>query len=242
MVFSFITLTRDAEKARQELGQGLSDAFGHDSPHHSGHNVHLICVDGTKYTIFDGYDEGVRQAKDYYPEGEFLVFLHDDVELRSSYRAFTDLIPLLKKPMTGIIGVAGTKLMPEGGCWWKSPQEKCRGLVYHPSTEAPFYTHGNCWPHGAARFGRVAVVDGVMLIMSRRTFDRLEGFGKMGYPNGFHFYDMDISMRAHQLGLVQYVAPIPIMHRSPGKPDDGWEKNRQVFLDLYRKSLPLRVE
>lgn len=227
-MLSFITISQNSEKVAL-LQDNLDLIFGRSLP------WELLVADGNEDDIFTGFNRMASIAN-----GDFLVFTHDDVQFLGTRSVFDAPINLMKKPLTGLVGAAGTRLMPKEGCWWKSFHLDCRGAVYHPSNEQPFGMHLNGWPHMAAQFGRVAVVDGVLLMCSRVTFEKLTGFDHQSF-SGFHFYDMDLSVRAHLLGLSNYVAPIPLLHKSHGVTNDEWETNRLIFIEKHRKILPIKV-
>jgi hypothetical protein len=58
---------------------------------------------------------------------------------------------------------------------------------------------------------------------------------------GFHFYDVDVSFRAHLAGFKNYVAPIPMFHRSTGTYDKVWDAARQVFVRKHVARLPFQL-
>ena len=147
----------------------------------------------------------------------------------------------MKKPLTGICGVAGTRVMPKDGIWWNAPNEECRGSVSHPSPN-PFGLHTNCWPHVGAQFGQVAICDGAMLMCSRKTFQRLKGFDTEAYYGLFHAYDIDICTRAMLAGMTNWCVPIPLFHGSPGVPDESYTKALNIYKAKFGKYLPLRID
>jgi GT2 family glycosyltransferase len=227
---SFITVSREEEKV-QGLRESITSVFGH-----KGQQAwDLLVADGTAHDLFTGYNSCAKHAV-----GDVLVFTHDDVRFLCNERCFQKPLELLTKPFTGILGVAGTTVMPKNGKWWDSKEDECRGMVAHPDLATQFGMHFNTWPHMAAKFGRVVICDGVFLMCSRRVFDKLGGFDQEHYK-GFHFYDVDFTIRAHIAGLQNWVAPIPLMHGSKGRPNENWEENRQHFMTRYEKNLPARV-
>ncbi|HYT46225.1 MAG TPA: glycosyltransferase [Methylomirabilota bacterium] len=228
-MISFITISQSDEKVGA-LNQNLELVFGRSSP------WELLVADGSELDIFQGFNKMAAEAN-----GDNLIFLHDDVRLLCNRECFDKPFELLSKPFTGIIGAAGTVYMPADGCWWKAPHTDCRGAVYHPSkTDTIFGVHLNAWPHMTARFGETLICDGVLLMCSKRTFNKLEGFDE-GTFKGFHFYDIDISLRAHLHGLQNYVAPIPVLHNSYGFTNENWEENRLRFISKHKKILPARL-
>jgi GT2 family glycosyltransferase len=241
MLFSFVTLSKDHDKV-ESLKQSIIDSIGSPSERTlkiSGKDIpfnwNFYQADGSALDLFQGYNIGAKAAG-----GDYLCFLHDDVQLRCNHRAFEKPIELMNKPFTGIVGVAGASALPNDAKWWGASQEDCRGLVYHPSPETNFRTHGNGWPWQCAQFGRAVVCDGVFLMCSRKTFEKLNGFDHLTFQ-GFHLYDIDISTRSHLAGLQNYICPLPLFHASPGRPNEEWERNRKIFVMKYGKHLPLRV-
>lgn len=231
---SWITVSRDPAKLAA-LRASLRVVFD-NSPLDT---YEVLPQDGSQpgACIFKSYNQGAAQA-----QGEILGFVHDDVEFLCNWKSFEKPLELLRKPGTGVAGAAGTRVLPDDAKWWGAPMQECRGAVAHPSHDAdnPFGFHYNMWPWQTAQYGRVAVVDGVLLLISRRTFERVGGFDEKTF-SGFHYYDMELCTRLHSLGKTNYVAPIPLLHHSPGVPGPTWETNRQLFLAKYRPYLPLQV-
>lgn len=239
MNFDFITISREKEKTDKLLDNISAFMFIEAENKSNGWTYDLKIADGSKLDIFEGYNSiGLESEADY------LIFLHDDVELLGRASCLEPCLKLLDKPMTGIIGAAGSRTMPADGCWWHAPQEELRGAVFHPSQPSKdfdFGMHLNCWPWQGAKFGRVTVLDGVFLMMKTSTFKKLKGFDGNKF-SGFHFYDVLLSTKATLAGLSNYVAPLHVYHKSPGVPNDNWEVNRQIYLKTYGSKLPLKVK
>lgn len=234
MDISFITASKDVDK-QNGLRESLETIFGKYPPH----EWELIVADGAERGsegLCALYNWGAEQAK-----MDTFVFLHDDVRLLCHPGLFQAPYDLMKKPLTGIVGVAGTRVLPKDGVWWKAENEDCRGAVYHPSSNH-FGMHLNCWPHMGAQFGQVAICDGVMLMCSRRTFKKLGGFDAEAYHGLYHMYDIDISFRAKKAGMSNWVSPIPVFHASPGQPDESYETARKIFIAKFGQYLPYELE
>ena len=52
---------------------------------------------------------------------------------------------------------------------------------------------------------------------------------------------LSATFRAHQLGLKNYAAPLPLLHPSLGKYDEVWEKTRAIFAEKYKVVLPCKL-
>lgn len=183
-------------------------------------------------SIARGYNEG---ASSVHVGDEVLIFTHDDVEILSSRIQLEAAAELCRKPGVGIVGVAGTRLLSPTGIWWDTMTGSGSGACLH--------TDGTkVWPNGYGMFGRVAVLDGVFLMMSRKVFDLLKGFDAQ-IP-GFEFYDIDITFRATQVHhLKNYTYPLQIIHHSQGATDarPQWHENRKQFVATWKHRLPFSV-
>ncbi|HTP60525.1 MAG TPA: glycosyltransferase [Burkholderiales bacterium] len=199
----------------------------------------LTVIDGTSNDIFNGYNKAAASTT-----GDILAFMHHDIQVLANAVAFERPLRLLEEPATGLIGIAGATRLNAQGCWWgdlplQEVMSHCRGIVAYPD-ENPMGMTYTTWPGGQGLFGQVVVVDGVFLMCHRRTLDSLGGFDSKTFK-GFHFYDIDISFRAHLRGLKNYVAPLPLIHESRGNYDDAWESARKLFVDKFSGQLPCRI-
>jgi hypothetical protein len=230
-MIDFVTLSRtpaNVEALRVSIGTWLEG---------TSFTWNLIVLDGTRSDIFSGYNFGATQG-----DGQVLAFVHDDVEILANRLTVRKPMERLQETSTGFIGVAGSRVLLEHACWWQShPESDCRGMAAH-TDDGDFGLHWNVWPlsAGAGFFGRVAVLDGVLLMCRRKTWEQLSGFDAASY-RGFHFYDIDITFRATLAGFVNYAVPIPLLHKSPGGLDDTWNMNRQIFIRKFGKFLPYRM-
>lgn len=230
-MINWITVSNDPEKIRP-LERSIQSAMG-DLP------WTLQVVDGQQHDIFSGYNTGAAATT-----GDILIFLHHDVVILANNVAFEKPLALLEKPNTGFVGVAGAMRLNTAGTWWGDlPQPQvmagCRGAVGCPD-QNPFGMNVLAWPGGLAVFGQVLVVDGVFLMCHRRTFEKVGGFDSRTFK-GFHFYDIDISLRAHLGGLKNYVAPLSLFHASTGNYDQVWEAARQLFVRKFAGRLPCQL-
>jgi glycosyltransferase involved in cell wall biosynthesis len=167
---------------------------------------------------------------------DIVVYLHDDLELMTKNWG-TKLIKHYKRnPEYGILGVAGSKNMPETGKWWEQ-QRKMYGQVYH--------THeGRTWlsaysKHLGNQLEDVVIVDGVFFSVHKQRIK--ESFGEDF--EGFHFYDIDFCFRNYLEGVkIGVHFDIKINHYSIGETNDEWEKNREKFAEKYKEHLPVNIK
>jgi len=201
----------------------------------------LTPVLSAEANLANKYNKGAAQTN-----GKYLGFVQRDTEILSNSIMFDRIEKLLDLPDTGIVGVCGAMRLNTQGTWWgDAPREQvmagCRGAVGCPDKDAPnpFGMNMLAWPGGIAAFGRVLVVDGVLLMCSRATFEKVGGYDESLV--GPHFYDIDISLRAHVVGLKNYAAPILMFHNSTGHYNQAWETTRQAFLKKWAGKLPISL-
>ena len=84
-------------------------------------------------------------------------------------------------------------------------------------------------------------MDGVWFCIPRKIFHLIRFDDKLF--DGFHFYDLDISMQVAKLGYkIQCVYGIDILHYSTGPLNNDWVKWSFVFVDKWRRYLPIKLE
>lgn len=60
--------------------------------------------------------------------------------------------------------------------------------------------------------------------------------------NGFHFYDMDISMQVIEKGLkIQIIEDLLIEHKSKGQLNKSFYKNSKIFHQKWDNHLPIMI-
>ena len=203
----------------------------------------MFPVVGAK-SIGEGYNTGVESSDSLRDpelfdsrarEHEILIFSHCDVELWCSQRLWNEMLLECVKPDVGFVGVAGTDCLEKHGCWWLAgnagPSTHLHGDVAH-THEGKTYT--SCF----GPYGRTVVMDGVFLAIARSKLDKI---GCWNQKLDWHFYDLDMTLRAHLAGFKNMVVPLPLLHKSIGIPGGSWEQMRQKFLKTYGDKLPVAL-
>lgn len=188
----------------------------------------FVVVEGKKGGIFRAYDRGAKSAK--FP---ILCFLHEDVELLSYNYWVEPLQSLLSLERTGLVGVAGSKDFTRDGRWW-APNNRLSGAVMHSNNNQEWFT-------SYGPYGEVVMVDGLIFFINKEIYNRLGGYQKTDLK-GYHYYDVDLSLRAHWEGYRNYTISLLVRHSSVGEMPPEWSINRQKWLARYYFSLPARVE
>jgi len=167
----------------------------------------LILIDSTQGKFRSGVEalnSGGGKAK-----GEYIMFVHQDVELCSdSWLEDTEKL-LNSIPNLGIAGVAGARSS-------KDPRRFARKFecVTNLKQGTPPRNVAGVIPLHKPE--KVQTVDECLVIIPRPVFDMLQFDEKV--CDGWHFaYAIDYSLSVAHLGLDVYVIPAFIHHRSTGK-------------------------
>ncbi|PUZ23908.1 Glycosyltransferase like family protein [Chitinophaga costaii] len=168
---------------------------------------------------------------------DLLCFMHDDVELHTPGWGQRVQDHFAADAGLGLIGLAGSRYKSAALSGWASGQpayDCCNVLQTTPGAPARVWMH----PGNAADL-RVPVktLDGVWLC-TRKTVWQQTRFSSV-IP-GFHFYDIDFSLRASQHFTAAVVYDIDLLHFSPGNFGDAWVEQAIRFHQEWN-TVPLPV-
>jgi len=155
-------------------------------------------------------------------QGELVILCHDDIEV---------LAPRLDVALRGalghadIAGVAGATHAAGPAVLWAG-QPHVHGWVTYPRGDelevAPL----------SLRCGNIAgieALDGVFMAMRRDVAKSLRFDAEIF--DGFHFYDLDFTYRAHLAGMRLCVTTdVLLVHASEGSFDDSWRRYADRFV------------
>ncbi len=196
------------------------------------HKIEILPYENPgKYSLSEVYNMALKDATN-----DLIVFCHDDIKFDTRNWGRKVLNHHKKNPDYGIMGVAGTRFMPDSGRWWED-FSKMHGAVYHEH-------EGKRWlstysKDSGNRLQDVILVDGVFFSVNRKnlkhSFD--ESF------TNFHFYDVGLCFPNYLDGVkIGVHSNIRITHLSIGATNDEWEKARKLFVEKYGESLPIKVK
>lgn len=191
--------------------------------------INVFLISGAK-SIFTAYQNAFNKIN---PADDDLVILcHDDIEIRDTPE---DFIAKLKRtlnkswPWVGFVGPAGTTHLGDSAVWWDQKlwkEGKHRGKVSHMDPLGHEYV---------TRYGspdEVVVLDGLFLAATAKCIKQV-GLQKPSYFEGeWDFYDIHYTSKAHNMGFVNKILDIDILHHSRGElvGRDSWHKNREAFI------------
>ena len=183
------------------------------------------------------YNKGLKvAAKDKY---DTVIFAHDDISIQDTFINDKLTQAFKKYSIVGLAGAVGMR--PEKRpCLWHlmSDKDEWRGAVAHKAV------HGDKEFYGWSQYGvtpeRVLVIDGLFMACKvKDLIDREVAFNEEIPHGGFHHYDMLFCLGANNAGLKLGVAPIWVIHNSPGllKQDDAYLDSEKYFLKTAKKFL-----
>jgi hypothetical protein len=207
-----------------------------------GVEYELIIIDNRKslYNIFQAYNLGVKNSK-----FSIVCFMHDDIVYHSNNWG-QEVVNYFNSKDTGMIGIGGTRFLSSiPTIWWAGGHKYFTsrfGTVCHNSIDTnrndlEISQHNVINPENAI-FTRVAVLDGLWFCVRKELF-KIVSFDEKNY-NGFHFYDLDISMQINNLNYnIFCIFNIQLEHISASKHDKDWIESCNVFYHKWKAKLPI---
>lgn len=154
--------------------------------------------------------------------GELLILCHDDIEVMTPRLDFA-----LQRALSAadLVGVAGSSRVAGPAVLWAG-HPHIHGWVTYPRGDAlevaPLSLRCGIIPGMQA-------LDGVFMAM-RPDVARAIRFDAAAF-DGFHFYDLDFSYRAHLAGLrLAVTTDVLLAHASEGSFDESWRRYAERFL------------
>ena len=189
-------------------------------------------------SIFSGYKKAFESVN---PEDtDIFILCHDDIEILSDIKIFKNALEThLSQYKSGFAGVAGTTFLDKDAVWWNHDRWKAglhRGHVFHGKSP---YEYDNTY-YGPP--DQVVAMDGLFLAATAKTLEKV-GLDKPEYFEGeWDFYDIHYTTKAHQMGLINKVVPIMVLHNSFGElaGRESWHKNREAF--IKNTELPIKCK
>jgi hypothetical protein len=203
----------------------------------------LIIIDNSinQYSsLASAYNEGVKKS-----QNAILCFMHDDI-LYHSKNWGGNVVQHFKDPTVGMIGVGGSRYLSSiPSVWWACGQSminESNGTICHNSIDTNPYvqteTRHNVINPAMSLSTDVVLLDGLWFCIKKELFHTIS-FDSLTY-NGFHFYDLDISLQVHQQNKrIQAVYDITLEHISQSIHNMNWIESCFKFYRKWSKILPL---
>jgi GT2 family glycosyltransferase len=170
--------------------------------------------------------------------GEIVLFLHEDVTFQEPGWGLA-LTDIFRDPSIGLVGVAGSRYKSRAVSGWYTGLPGLNAYRIDHLTEGRtiHLRHPAIWPEHEVQ---TVTVDGVFMACRKSLLKKVR-FDEELCP-GFHFYDIDFSLRASKVSRVVVTDRIGILHHTLGGDfGDRWMDAALSFHHRYRMELPASV-
>jgi GT2 family glycosyltransferase len=209
----------------ETLSRNIADTIGVE--------YEIIAVDNPgKMGISRAYNIGAEKAR-----FETLCFLHEDVEMLTRDWGKV-IIRQMETSNAALIGVAGSNFKPAFISGWTTGIEDYdRVNIFQRGIDGMnYHYHSNPLQE---TLSPVVVIDGVCMFIRKQVFKRFRFDENI---SGFHFYDLDLSMRLHAADFKVMVSfAIDLVHFSAGRFDNSWFTEARAFHHNHRTLLPRKT-
>jgi hypothetical protein len=216
------SITKKSDPNDTVLGQSIEkigDVYSNIETSNSGENVKGL----SKY-----YNECLEK----YSDVDYLVFVHDDVDLLFSDLSYQVYAAMQNYDVAGVAGCVNPKIVEKNLWHWMVDNKiHLRGIAGHPFDDKSFYV---------TSFGptpsRVAILDGVFLAVNVKKL--IETGIRFDEQFMFHHYDIDFSFSCNKNKLKLGTWPFLINHQSPGLREfnESWNKSNEKFINKWKKN------
>ncbi len=170
----------------------------------------------------------------------YLIFMHEDISFET-HNWGQELVNLFtSEPQMGLVGVAGSKYKSRLFTGWDS------GIADFDAYNITHLTDGKriklaSSPAGAGSNVPVVCIDGVFMACRKAVWAEFR-FNEEKLK-GFHFYDLDFSLRVAQKYQLRVALNIPILHYTIGGDyGDKWIKEVFYFHNYFPLPFPPSFE
>ena len=192
---------------------------------------------GTGKGICQVYNEGASRAQ--YP---FLLFIHEDVTFNQSGWGERAVTCFNRNTTLGLLGVAGSTIKSKSfSGWYTGDAEYDRYQLFHKSPRSIRQEELTQLPIPLNEFFPVVCLDGVFLLMRKFVWEQIP-FDEQSI-NGFHFYDIDLSLRVAEQFTVGVITGVGLVHHTEAGGDYGtrWVEEAMGFHSRWKDRLPRSV-
>jgi hypothetical protein len=187
----------------------------------SGYELEHVYIDGAS-SMTSGYNDAMKKT-----DAKYKVYLHQDVFILNQ-NFLIDILSLFRKyPVLGMLGVVGTKNLPENGIWWEGKERY--GKVYESSSgQMRLLSFGEV----IKDYESVTAIDGLMVVTQYDVPWRDDLF------KSWHFYDIseciEFIKAGYEVGIPKQEVPW-VMHDCGIVNVNTYENERKIFLHNYGK-------
>ena len=168
-----------------------------------------------------------------------LLFVHEDVTFQTMNWGQKLVQKFGEDDAVGLIGVAGSRYkgkMYSG--WYTSKKEMDMFNIIHTDGKHVNEMHNR--PDSSTHYHDAVCIDGVFMMCRKAVWEQIHFDEQL--LKGFHFYDIDFSVRAAAVTKVMVVTDVTMVHHTNGGDyGDRWVKEAFVYHAAKAKDLPVSV-
>jgi hypothetical protein len=178
-------------------------------------NCEFLFIDNSnnKYNAYSGINKFLATAK-----GKYIIICHQDIEIKyDNYEMLMEQIEFMNKRDNtwGVLGNAGNLNL-----------HKFFMKITHPNNQT---IEKGILP------AKINTLDENFLVIKKEA-----NIGLSSNLKGFHFYGTDICILANIRGYSCYAINFNILHKSEGKIDANYYKNKKELIHKYENALKSR--
>lgn len=188
-----------------------------------GYSIDLITITQAD-SMTEGYQAGMEASS-----AKYKIYLHQDVFILNRNFLYDTLQIFLKNPTIGMLGMVGTKSLPESAIMWESRHRIGALRSCTLNTTDDFFDI----PIKAAtgHFETVMAIDGLLMMTQYDINWRQDLF------RGWDFYDVSQSFEFHRAGFqvaVPYQQTPWVLHDCGFLNLAGYQEARDIFIKEYQ--------
>jgi glycosyltransferase involved in cell wall biosynthesis len=194
-------------------------------------DVEVYTETGNNGTNIKGLSKFYNECLEKFSDRDYLVFVHDDVEIIFSDLSYQVTAAMEKFDVAGVAGCINPKILEKNlWHWMGETHSNLRGFAGHSRSSNDFVVTS----YGPTP-ARVVLLDGVFLAVNVKKLKTTNT--KFDEQFNFHHYDIDFSLACNKNKLKLGVWPFIINHRSPGLANfhEDWLKSNELFVNKWKK-------
>src|SRR3989344_6928354 len=188
----------------------------------------LISIDNSdnKHSLASAYNIGIAKAK-----YQVLCFVHEDIKFLTDRWGLILLEKFNDKEIRAI-GVAGSTYLTEDPIWFSKQRPFVKGQVVHKNSNNEKLDRYD----DLRQDKEVIVLDGLFIAAKKGIAEEFK-FDPETF-DGFHFYDIDFTLRIAQKYKLIVTYDILLQHLSGGKYDEKFNFYKEKFKKKHKSILP----
>lgn len=168
-----------------------------------------------------------------------LVFVHEDVTFNTMNWGKKLVEKFERDSAIGLIGVAGSRYKGNTYSGWYTGQKAIDAYtIIHANGQHVSEIHSS--PDDSIHYHEVVCLDGVFLMCRKSLWNQI--YFDEQLLKGFHFYDIDFSVRSAAVSKVLVVTDVALVHHTTGGDyGDRWIREAFIYHTSKSNELPVSI-